>query len=321
MAEAHQRAAERQARSPLPLLELGLLLLVSLLCLAFYARLPGRLPTEAAYHAVQRHLEAELQPGDAVLLFPWWTERARLHVPAGVRVYGYLGSDGDDLKAHPRVWVLSQPELPRANEAVFLEAFQPGRTALGAPLRAGPLTLTLYRNGRYRPHLFTATDTYAQSRVYLESPEGLRRPCPFDGRAHRCPGPPHLYVAPEWHEIHYEPRYCLWMHPPGGKERLVAEFDGVPGGTGLRLEGGIVSEYAFGRPHLSTVFMGVDDARTGERLLDIAVPQGLEGVQRAERQLPAGEARTVKVWTQADNPELRHVCLEVLALGAPREGG
>ncbi|MDY7228651.1 hypothetical protein [Hyalangium rubrum] len=315
---------EHGAPSPLPralpFVELGLLLLVALLCLVFYLRLPGRLPTEANYQAVREHLQAQLRPGDAVLLFPWWTERARLLLPPQVPIYGYYGSDRDDLKAHPRVWVLGQPELPNAHEAEFLSAFLPYRTVQGAPLRAGTLTLTLYQNGRYRPHRFVASEAYARARVYLESPEGVRRPCPFDGTAHRCPGPPHLYMAPEWHESLYEPRRCLWMHPPGGNERLVAEFDGVPGGTGLRLEGGITFEYAFGRPHLSTVHMGVDDASTGERLLDVAVPQGLSGWQKAERPLPPGAPRTVKVWTQADNSEARHVCLDVFALGAPGEG-
>jgi hypothetical protein len=122
-------------------------------------------------------------------------------------------------------------------------------------------------------------------------------------------------VAPEWHEILYEPHHCLWMHPPGGQDRLVAEFDNVPGGTGLRLEGGIVFEYTFGRPHLSNIHMGVDDARSGEHLLDVVVPQGVPGVQKAEIALPPGEPRTVKIWSQADNPELRHLCLDVFALG------
>jgi hypothetical protein len=300
--------------------ELGGLVLVALLCLVFYARLPGRFPAEADYRAVSEHLRAHLRPGDAVLLFPWWTERARLHLPPEVLVYGYFGSDRDDLKAHPRIWVLGQPELPNANEAGFHERFLPGRTAVGAPFQAGPLRLTPYTNGRYRPHRFVATEAYARARVYLESPGGARRPCPFDGRAHRCPGPSWLYVAPEWHELLSEPRYCLWMHPPGGPERLVAEFDGVPGGTALRLEGGLIFESAFGRPHLSTAHVGVDDARTGERLLDLAVPQGLPGVQKTERQLPPGEPRTVKIWTQADNPEARQMCLDVYALGAPGEG-
>ncbi len=315
-----QPGTPRPLPRALPLVELGGLVLVALLCLVFYLRLPGRFPTEEDYRAVSSRLQSELRPGDAVLLFPWWTERARLHLPPGVAVYGYFGSDRDDLKAHPRIWVLGQPELPKANEEAFLAAFQPGRTAAGPPLQAGTLRLTLYTNGRYRPHRFVASEAYARARVYLESPDGARRPCVFDGQAHRCPGPPHLYVAPEWHESLYEPRRCLWMHPPGGPERLVAEFEGVPGGTGLRLEGGIIFEYAYGRPHLDTVHMGVDDAHTGERLLDVALPQGLPGWQKAERQLPPGAPRTVKLWTQVNNPELRHVCLDVFALGAPGEG-
>ncbi len=55
----------------------------------------------------------------------------------------------------------------------------------------------------------------------------------------------------------------------------MAEFDGVPGGTGLPLEGGIIFEYPlWPLPTWSNVRMGVDDARTGERLLDVALPQG-----------------------------------------------
>jgi hypothetical protein len=307
--------AHRPILRALPLVELGVLVLVALLCLVFYARLPGRLPTEPDYRAVSERLRAELRPGDAVLLFPWWTERARLYLPPEVPVYGYFGSDRDDLNAHPRVWVLGQPQLPDANEAGFLQAFLPGRTAVGQPFQAGSLTLTLYSNGRYRPHRFVASEEYARARVYLESPDGTRRPCPFDGHAHRCPGPPHLYVAPEWHEIYYEPRHCLWMHPPGGPDRLVAEFDGVPSGTGLRLEAGITFEHTFGNPQLSNIHTGVDDARSGERLLDMVVPQGVPGVQKAERQLPPGEPRTVKVWSQADNAEQRHLCLDLFALG------
>ncbi|WP_257460693.1 hypothetical protein [Archangium lipolyticum] len=303
-------------RRALPLVELGGLLLVALACLVFQLRLPGRLPSEADYRTVADQLRAEARPGDAVLLFPWWTEKARLHLPPELPVYGYLGSDKDDLSAHPRVWVLGQPELPRADEAGFRAAFLPRRTAVGAPRRAGNLELTLYENGRYRPRRFVASEAYAKARVYLESPDGSRVDCPFDGRVHRCPGPPHLYVAPEWHEIYYEPRRCLWMHAPGGKQRLVAEFDGVPGGTELRLEGGIVFEYAVQRaPHLRTTHYGVEDVASRESLVQIAQPPGLEGVQKASRALPPGEPRTVKVWVQADNADTRQVCLDVFALG------
>ena len=296
------------------------MVLVALACLVFQLRLPSHFPSEADYRAVAGWLRAEARPGDAVLLFPWWTEKARLYLPPELPVYGYLGSDVDELGAHPRVWVLGQPGLPRADVPGFEAAFLPRRTALNAPRHAGPLELTLYENGRSRPRRFVASEASARARVYLESPDGTRLDCPFDGRVHRCPGPPHLYVAPEWHELFYEPRHCLWMHPPGGAQRLVAEFDGVPAGTELRLEGGIIFEHAAARaPRLSVTHLGVDDARSQEPLMSISVPPGLEGVQKASLVLPPGEPRTVKVWTQADNPESRQVCLDVFALGS-REG-
>ena len=131
---------------------------------------------------------------------------------------------------------------------------------------------------------FVASEAYAKARVYLESEDGTRRDCPFDGRVHRCPGPPHLYVAPEWHEIHFEPRHCLWMHPPGGTQRLVAEFDGVPAGTELRLEGGLIFEYASQRePRLSTTYYGVEDAATREPLLDDRPAAGPGGCAEGSR--------------------------------------
>ncbi|WP_163995211.1 hypothetical protein [Pyxidicoccus caerfyrddinensis] len=299
----------------LPLVELGGLVLVALLCLVFHLRLPGHLPSEGDYRAVAERLKAEARPGDAVLLFPWWTEHARLFVPPDVPVYGYLGSDRDDLSAHPRIWVLGQPELPRSDEDGFLATFLPERRVVGTPVHEGPLSLALYENGRYRPRRFTASDAYAKARVYLEAQDGTRRDCPFDGQAHRCPGPNYLYVAPEWHELFYEPRRCLWMHAPGGPQRLVAEFDGIPGGVGLRLEGGIIWEQAHLKDaRLTPAYLGVDDARSGVRLLEVVVPPGLEGVQKAEVRLPEGEPRTVKVWVQSDNADRRQVCLDVLAV-------
>lgn len=296
-------------------MELGGLLLVALLCLAFQLRLPGRLPSDADLRAVAEVLARDARPGDGVLLFPWWAERARLFVPPALPVHGWLDSDKADLGEHPRLWVLGQPELPRSDAEAFDAAFLPGRKALGPETRHGPLSLRLYENGRHRPRRWVASEAIPRARVYLEQPEGNRIDCPFDGRVHRCPGPPHLYVAPEWHEVLYEPRHCLWMHAPGGPQRLVAEFDGVPAGLGLRLEGGIIFEFAHPKdPRLSTTHLGVDDAASGERLLDVPIPPGREGVQKAEVVLPPGPPRTVKVFVQADNAESRQVCLDVMAL-------
>jgi hypothetical protein len=306
--------AQRALPRVLPLVELAALVLVALLALVFQLRLPARLPSEEDHRAAARALASTAQPGDVVLLFPWWTERARLFLPPGLPVVGYFGSDADDLDAHPRIWVLAQPELPRADADGFARAFLPGRTPLGPAQHFGPLTLTAYANGRHRARRFEATAALASARVYLEDAGGGRLPCPFDGRAHRCPGAAHLRVAAEWHEVAYQPRQCLWMHPPGGARRLVAEFDGVPAGTQLRLGAGLIWEHARAVDPRRISTTRVTAAVDGEPLLALELPPGREGMQEREHALPPGAARTVAVSVQAERAQARWVCVELQAL-------
>lgn len=299
------------------LFELGALVLAALFALAFHARLPGKQVDEADYRRVAEVLAQERAPGDVVLLFPWWTERARLFVPDGLPVVGYLVSDGDELVAHPRIWVLGQPRQPKADLAGFDKAFLPGRSALGATREFGNLQLTLYRNDRHRPVVFSAADAFASAHVYLERPDGGRVDCPFDGRAHRCPGPGNLYVAPEWHELKFVPRRCLWMHPPGGSTRLVAEFPQVPQGSRLRLEGGIIWEHApRNDPSITTTTIAVEELGSNRRVVDLSIPPALEGIQRAE--VPAaGLASTagLRLSVASENPEARELCVDLFSLG------
>jgi hypothetical protein len=254
-----------------------------------------------------------------MLLFPWWTERARLFLPDSLPVVGYLGSDADPLTAYSRVWVLSQPDLPGNDTAGFERAFLPKRSLLGAPRDLGHLRLTLYRNGRHRPLLFSATDAVASAQVYVEGPGGAREPCAFDGTAHRCPG--NLHVAVEWHEILFQPRHCLWLAPPGGNRRLVVEFPQVPAGALWALEGGIIWEHAFSRaPQYTAAHFGMEDAATGRPLTEIVLPPGLEGVQRAELAPPSNSAATVRLWSQSERADSRDVCVDFYAWGPEGEG-
>src|SRR3982751_1360850 len=87
---------------------------VAIVCAAFQLRLPTQLPNDGEYAEVEKVLAAEGQTGDVLLLYPWWAEKGRLVAPAHMQVVGYQVSDGDDLELHPRVWVLAQPDLPRA---------------------------------------------------------------------------------------------------------------------------------------------------------------------------------------------------------------
>jgi hypothetical protein len=306
---------ENRSRGLLRWLELGLLLLVALWALVFQLTLPSRQATNEDYRQVAEALGREAKPGDVVLLFPWWTERARLFLPTEVPVVGYLHSEADPLIEHPRIWLLAQPRLPNIGESAFNKAFLPDRTEEGPPRRMGNLTLTLYRNGRHRPLLFSAVESVAKARVYLERPNGERQDCTFDGHAHQCPGG--LHVAAEWHELFYEPRYCLWMHPPGGDARLVAEFPDVPQGSAGLLEGGIVWEHAL--PKDTTPLSGaVEDAQSHSVLAELHVPIGVEGFQKSGWTPSPAAGRTLRVWTQSDNPKDRDACLSLRIFG---EGG
>ena len=62
------------------------LVVVALACIGFQLKLPSATPTEADYKAAAAIIEQEAQPGDVVLLAPWFIERARLFVPERVPV-------------------------------------------------------------------------------------------------------------------------------------------------------------------------------------------------------------------------------------------
>jgi hypothetical protein len=287
-------------------------LLVAVLGLGFQAWLPTVLPRDTDERAVADVLQREAQPGDVVLLHPWWTERARLFLPEGLDVVGYLGDETDALLEHPRIWVLAQPSLPRTPASAFAAGFLPGRTPLGPVRRFGPLTLSLYRNGRARAVRFSAADALPAASVALAAPGTERIPCVREGMAFRCPGGARAEVG--LHEVHYQPSLCLFLVPPGGPGAVEATFDGVPAAAGLRLEAGVVWEHAWKRGGgLTTVHATLADADTGAPLLSLDVEPGQEGFVATE--VPGGPRR-LRVRVQSDNPHEREVCLVLRALDA-----
>lgn len=287
------------------LIEGAVLAAVGAACLAFQLWLPSTRVDEADYEAVARALEAERQPGDVVLLAPWWAERARLHVPAGLPVVGYLRSDGDDLKRHPRVWVLSQPRLPNAQLGEFERAFLPGRAPLGEARRFGNLALQLYQNGRARPVAFDAAEALPRAQVYLEQPDGTRQPCAWSGAGHRCPNG--RVVAREWHEVRFQPLDCVRLDAPGGATRVVVEFDGVPATATLGLEGGYFWEFGAHASTSSTLGLEVNGVT---HALDL--PNLVEKLHRLE--VPGGGGR-VRLWLSSPSPVARHVCATLAGFG------
>jgi hypothetical protein len=283
------------------------LLAVAFACLAFQLWLPSTHVDERDYQQVAAALTTELKPTDVLLLSPWWTERARLFMPEGLRVVGYQGSDADDLLDYERVWVLAEPNLPRAGQAAFMTAFGPGRTPVGAERRFGNLSLRLFTNGRYRPHTFSGL-SLAQAKVYLDGPQG-QSPCQWNGRGHQCAD--NHAVTLEWHEVHFQPLPCLVFDAPGGATKLVLEFDDVPATERVLLRAGYVWERGAYKDGVTGSELGLE---VNGQLTPLSIPAGVEPLQQVEaHDVPQGA--TVKVWLSATNPNARQLCVELTGLG------
>lgn len=283
---------------------------------AFDLGTSGRHVSASDYQKVAQVLNAKAAPGDVVLLYPWWTDRARVYLPEKVPIVGWLHSDTQPLIRHPRIWVLAEPDQPESDLAGFLARFGKGRVALGPARRFGNLWLRLFRNDLARPVRFTGTKALASAHVYLEDPNGTRRDCPFDGKGFRCAGHDAPYVAAEWHEVFYRPTFCLRMNPPGGAERVVAEFDHVPSAPLLRLSAGYTWDRGYSHdPDLSTVHVSLDDLDTGEPLAHVDLVPGHQGLFHADAKLDGTGTHRVKLWVQADNPRLRDMCVRLAAFG------
>jgi len=293
----------------LPRLEGLLLVGAGLFALLFQLWVPSTHVEERDYQAVAQVLTAEAQPGDVVLLHPWWTERARIYVPEGLPVVGHLFSDGDALERHPRIWVLSEPHLPRDGEGAFETAFNPGRTAVGAARDFGNLRLQLFTNGRYRPLAFDAVDVLSSAQVYFETPDGQRQPCNPAGNGFRCPNG--KVVARMLREVHYVPYTCVQMEAPGGATRLMMEFTAPRAAESSTLQAGYIWEYGSCKETCSssTVYLEVDGHGSSMELA-----AGDEAMHRLEGP-PMAEGAKVRFGLLAQNPNARVVCFVLTGNG------
>jgi hypothetical protein len=287
--------------------------LVAVLALGFQAWLPRILPDDTDDRALAAVLQTEAQPGDVVLLHPWWTERARLFLPEGLPLVGYLGDEGEALLEHPRIWVLAQRDLPRTPESTFAQGFLPGRTQLGPERRFGPYTLGLYRNGRSRPVRFAAAEALKRATAAVDTPGSAPGPCQPDGAGFRCPAG--ARVEASLHEVLYRPSPCLFVVPPGGPGAVEVTFDGVPASSAVRLEAALIWEHAWKHGgNLTPLHASVADADSGAVLASVTVEPGREGFVAAEAK---GGAQRLRLRVQSDNAHEREACIQLRALDAP----
>lgn len=306
-----------RAGTALRRLELVLVIGAALFALGFHLTLPSRLASEEDWRALAAHLTQETAPGDAVILHPWWTDEARLHLPGSLPVHGDPHGAGDAWVEAPRLWVIAQPSLPRADMHGFERAFLPGREPLGPAVHFGPLQLRAYRNLRHRPIAFDASAALARAQAWIETPGSPRRACRRAKDGFNCPGAGHLRAG--LHEIDFAPVQCLTLPPPTGAARLVVEFRDVPRTGHLLFESGIVGEEAWKRaPDLTPLTLGI--ASNGEVLHEQVLPAGSEGRTQRELDEAAGAPRSLRIWSSAMHPGRRVPCVNLRALGPAMEG-
>lgn len=296
----------RSAR--LPVLEGIASAIIAVACFAFQTWLPSTHVAEADYRAAANAVARQAQPGDVILLYPWWTERARLFMPAGLPVVGFIGSDSLDLPRAKRIWVLAEPDLPRADWTTFTKTFGSARTEIGTSARFGRLALHLYANGRAKPVAFDGDGVIGASRVYLEGRDGLRSDCVWDGARHRCAN--NHSVRPQWREVAYGPQRCLTYDAFGPEVRIVVELPTgyIARAKEVQVSAAFIAETAFRTgPEATSVAFGID---VGDEHRTAQLIPGTHGFQTVA--LPVGDpASPVRVWFVSAKDNDDRVCVQI----------
>jgi hypothetical protein len=228
---------------------------------------------------------------------------------------GYLGSDGDPLERYPRIWLLSQPELPNAQHQQFRSRFTDRRTPEGAEWQLGTLRLQRFRNERYRPPLLSSDDAVLESTSATVSLGGTQEPCRREGERLLCPHGAFVQ-GPEWHEVHYRPLRCLWVHPPTSSATLHLALPDDPLPRRVRIEAGLFWEHAAKQgKELTPVEIAV--VSSSGRLGALEILPGDETLHDFETELPSEGSRLLHLKIQTANPNSRELCLRWNLYGPP----
>lgn len=274
--------------------------------LAFQLRLDGRLPSALDWRSAAAVLARDARPGDAVVLSPWWAERAREILPATLPVLAFPGLAGEDLLGVRRVWLLELPGAPfRRRDAERELLARAG--AVEGPQRLGRLELTRFDLRAPALPLAFLPDRLAGAEVALGGAPCAQGP----GGRRRCPGPPYVEVAREVREVDALPRPCLYAHPsPEGA--LTLRFPDVPMGRSLRGHVGIVGEAALGGNAPVRLAVSAD----GQELGVVEAPPRDPAWRRFELGTAAfaGRSAALTFSVTAADPARRHFCFDAYTL-------
>lgn len=205
-------------------------------------------PTPERWYPLREPVQALHQPGDLVVVAPYWAEpNARAVFGDGLMPLADVARP--DERAYPRVIELS---------ILGQSAGIPGLD-LTHEAEHGPFRIRVFDNERHVPERVDFVDRVATGDASAATRRGQREsPCPWDPKARVSTGAPALHGhpafprkrfqcgKPDWHFVgvtviedqNYRPRRCIWAHP-AERETTIIRFDRVELGRSIVGHGGI----------------------------------------------------------------------------------
>jgi len=292
-------------RPVLPLAAAALIVLTAVASTIFWARLPGRLPTDDDYRRVNDLLASQAQPGDIAVLAPAYADRGRQFITA-VPVYAGYDLGGDVYEGTKRQWLVALPDAPRFSlEAARGELLSRGTSAAGGQ-RVGELYVEPF-SIIGPPVAFSFLDAAADADVSIGGGHPTVCRVTRNG-AHQCSNQDWNRVQPGWYEIQERPAHCVWAHPVG-QDPVLITYRNVPVAPGSKIAGWVAladqTPAVAGAPEVN---LGID---VDGRALDRVTLPNQWGKMPFERLLPSGpDHATITFAVTSPNPGLRHFCYD-----------
>ncbi|MBI4819973.1 MAG: hypothetical protein HY791_27105 [Deltaproteobacteria bacterium] len=195
--------------------------------------LRDRGPSAEAIEAAARELRTAYEPGDLILIQPFYATRAREWL-GDLDPVAPQNPLLEDFETHRRVHVFGLFGSAEALAEPFLRMGL-SRVKVESPTKG--ITIATYSVSATTSIEYSFRDELKRARVTYEQTDGKLEPCDrytdefgrggAMGRWSCRRDAEWFYVGKEWHRMGDHPRLCLWAHPPNSG-RLRIEFGDVP---------------------------------------------------------------------------------------------
>lgn len=316
-------AAPVRAQSPWWPAALGLALLLGTLAssLWHHQHLANTVPTDDSLEAAAKVIGGDIQPDDAVAVYPGWSAAQTWRLQDLWKKRGLAISDHFlqstepdpwDADGHKRLWLLTTHNylerldaLAWPGKQLALHDVGQGTAAVLLEVPASRAILDLRRQAK-------------DGKLELEQPGGSWSACRWDGKRFRCGSDEWKDVRGGWNEVGGSRHPCLFIQSPGNKlaSRLTWTVPAAPAGAQLAEFSGRIGNRLWAVRNGNFGSDAVMTARIGQReVARVQLPPAdfaLHTFRAALQPQDAGQPLVIEV--RADDHAWRQVCLDARIL-------